>query len=171
MSAEKENLLSHGQKPKKGSEVYYDEESNEFEYNTALSSILDEASSIDGIKTIIAILFIVFECIPIIMGGYILNNHYSLYFVGIFAISLFAVMCIAKEKFHYVLITVFMYAMYMIMLFAIAADAYKQENAQMYHIQKLKTTSGAIWKAQSIRFFQRFQIALGSTATSNFLKR
>ena len=35
-------------------------------------------SGIDSVKTIIVILFIVFECIPIIMGGYILNTNYSL---------------------------------------------------------------------------------------------
>eukprot|EP01084_Bolivina_argentea_P061611 112624_1 len=137
---EKQNLLSKS--PTKGGQTYYDTEANEH-INTSnnINSILEEASSIDGVKIIIAILFIVFECIPIIMGGYILNNHYSLFFVAVFALSLFAIICIAKQKFHYVLIIVFFYSMYIFMLFAIASDAFKESNAELYHIQKLKTVS------------------------------
>lgn len=101
-------------------------------------------SGIDSVKTIIVILFIVFECIPIIMGGYILNTNYSLYFVLIFGASLFGIICVAKEKFHYVLIMLFTYAMYIFILFIIAFDAYRIDNAEKYHIEKLKTVS-TLW--------------------------
>ena len=139
---EKENLLNS---TSKAGATYYDEESHEISGNNAnitnLNSIIEDISTVDGAKTIICILFIVFECIPIIMGGYILNNHYSLYFVAVFALSLAAVIFFAKEKYHYVLITLFMYGTYIFLLFAIACDAFKQENAEIYHIQKLKTVS------------------------------
>merc|ERR1712173_190949 len=103
--------------------------------------MIQEASTIDGIKIVLALMFIVFECIPIIMGGYILSNHYSLIFVGVFALSLFGVMCVAKEKFHYVLILVFSYSAYIFMLFAIAFDSFEPQNANLYHVQKLQTFS------------------------------
>lgn len=132
---EKENLLNaHGSK----GDSYYDEE------NQQGNDGVDHLSTLDGIKTIAGILLVVFECIPIIVGGYILNTHYSLYFAGIFSISVFLVMFVAKEKFHYVLIIMFLYVMYVIMLFAIASDAYKTSNADLYHIQKIKTIS-VLW--------------------------
>lgn len=145
---EQENLLSSGKPAKQG--TYYDEEANQDNnYNitdgmNAVQSLLTEVSSIDGIKIVVVIFFIMFECIPIIMGGYILNNHYLLYFVGVFMISLFAVMFIAKEKFHYVLILLFTYSSYIFMLFAVAFDAFKMSNAEKYHIEKLKTIA-VLW--------------------------
>lgn len=130
---EKENLLNaHDTK----GDTYYDEENQQTQNDTL--------STVDGIKTVAAILFVIFECIPIITGGYILNTHYSLYFAGIFSICVFLVMFVAKEKFHYVLILLFLYVMYVIMLFAIASDAYKQSNADLYHIEKIKTIS-VLW--------------------------
>merc|ERR1719273_1570006 len=104
----------------------------------------ESLSTVDGIKTVSGILLIVFECIPIIMGGYILNTHYSLYFAGIFSLCVVLVMFVAKEKFHYVLIMMFLYVMYIIMLFAIASDSYKRSNADLYHIEKIKTVS-VLW--------------------------
>merc|ERR1712241_1190249 len=118
----------------KAPSYYYDEESN------AINSLIQEASTIDGIRIIVVILFIVFECVPVIMGSYILSNHYSLYFIGMFATSLFGVY-MAKEKFHYVLIIVFSYSAYIFMLFAIAFDSFEQRNASLYHIKKLQTFS------------------------------
>merc|ERR1711971_877661 len=109
--------------------------------SNAINSMIQEASTIDGIRIVVALLFIVFECIPVIMGGYILSNHYSLIFIGVFALSLFGVMCVAKEKFHYVLILVFSYSAYIFMLFAIAFDSFEPQNAELYHVQKLQTIS------------------------------
>eukprot|EP00484_Ammonia_sp_Unknown_P027407 CAMPEP_0197027636 /NCGR_PEP_ID=MMETSP1384-20130603/7517_1 /TAXON_ID=29189 /ORGANISM="Ammonia sp." /LENGTH=182 /DNA_ID=CAMNT_0042456507 /DNA_START=34 /DNA_END=582 /DNA_ORIENTATION=+ len=144
---EKENLLNSA---RKGGSTFYDEESVQMNHinpsaaANGMAAILDGMSSIDGARTIMGILFIVFECIPIIMGGYILNGHYSLYFVALFAVSLFAIMCLAKQKFHYVVIIVFMYATYLFMLFAIASDAFQPQNASLYHIEKMKTVS-VLW--------------------------
>ena len=142
---ESENLINkqNGAKPTSYSE--FDEDDNVGMNGTDGYDILGGVfSGIDSVKTIIVILFIVFECIPIIMGGYILNTNYSLYFVLIFGASLFGIMCVAKEKFHYVLIILFTYAMYIFILFIIAFDAYRVDNSDKYHIQKLKTVS-TLW--------------------------
>lgn len=138
---EKENLLNKND----GNNMYGVE--SESKDNDNIGGLLGDDgifSSVDSVKTIIVILFIVFECIPIILGGYILNTNYSLYFVLIFGISLFGIICVAKEKFHYVLIMIFMYTMYIFILFIIAFDAFKESNSDKYHIQKIKSVS-TLW--------------------------